>query len=189
MLNNLSKSLQLEKGATDFEGLISLRKSFSGYRHSPKFQACNWLCVTSGRCCPFLGLSFPICPALIFCILGWSPGCCLGCLGSVEELSPSRVPTAFPWFLPWLPTASSIKAKRQRLSLKASGTRLSLLHQPLLPFLSFAHFHSLWLLQTCPFPASRPLLRLLALLRTPFIPFTVCQKSYPARYAFPASPG
>ena len=94
MLNNLSKSLQLEKGTTGFKGLLSLGKTFSGYR--PSSWPAKGLLRPQARVGPFWASVSPR-VALVFCILGWLLVCCLDCTGSVGLLSPRKVPTTLPW--------------------------------------------------------------------------------------------
>ena len=100
------------------------------------------------------------------------------------------LPEPFPAFafFQWLPTASGTESKCPSLSLEASLPWCRLL-LPASPPISLTHLCSLWLLHTCAFPASRAVLRLCPLLRMPFIPFLVCQKSYVAKYPFSNSPG
>ena len=91
MLNNLSKSLQLEKGA-GFKGLLSLGKTFSNYR--PSSRPAMGLLQPQARVVPFWASASPH-RALAFCILGWLLVCCLDCTGSVGSLSPLKVPQPF----------------------------------------------------------------------------------------------
>lgn len=76
---------------------MPLGKNVDGHGLSPMFQSCPWLYVISD-CSPFLGLSFPTCPTLPFCIciLGRFLGCCVSCLGSMEEVGPASCLEPFP---------------------------------------------------------------------------------------------